>query len=52
MASANFVITIESREMIDEVERLREENLHLTVQRDMLLLFVAVLAVILLGIAL
>jgi hypothetical protein len=52
MASANFVITIESREMIDEVERLRKENLYLTVQRDMLLLFVAVLAVILLGIAL
>jgi len=52
MASANFVITIESREMIDEVERLRKENLYLTVQRDLWLFVVAVLTVVILGIAL
>ena len=37
--------------MIDDLEKEREENLHLTVQRDMLLLLVAVLSVVIWALA-
>ncbi len=48
MANIDFIIS-ETRDMINDINKLREENLHLIVQRDMLLLLVAVLTGILIA---
>jgi len=49
MAQINLVVSVERREIIDDYERIKEENVFLTVQRNLLLVAIAILTVLIIA---